>query len=82
MNRRRVPYLAELWQADVHTCPEASAQVGGTREDVAQMLVPHELPASLLDQMLHLWEETRCDQSRVKSNFMQHKPFKNLLGRL
>ena len=48
-------YLAEVWQAYVHPRPQAGAQVGGTCEDVAQMLVPHELPASLLDQMLHLY---------------------------
>lgn len=47
-------YLAEFGQAYVHTRPEAGAQVGGTCEDVAQMLIPHEFPASLLDQMLHL----------------------------
>lgn len=63
VERDHVCYLAEFWQADVHTCPEACAQVGGTCEDVAQMFVPHKFPASLLDQMLHLWDVTRYDQS-------------------
>lgn len=56
-------YLAEFWQADVHTCPEAGAQVGGTCEDVAQTFIPHEFPASLLDQMLHLWDMTKYNRS-------------------
>lgn len=38
----------------MHARPEASAEVGRTREDVAQTLIPHELPASLLDQFFHL----------------------------
>lgn len=50
----RVCYLAEFWQANMHTRPEAGAQVGGTGEDVAQTLIPHEFPTSFLDQMLHL----------------------------
>ena len=54
-----VCYLAEFWQAYVHARPEAGAQVGGTCEDVAQTLVPHELPASLLDQVLHLVGKSR-----------------------
>uniref|UniRef100_A0A3B3CU41 Uncharacterized protein n=1 Tax=Oryzias melastigma TaxID=30732 RepID=A0A3B3CU41_ORYME len=47
-------HLTEVGQAHVHARPEARAQVGGAGEDVAQTLVPHELPASLLDQVLHL----------------------------
>lgn len=47
-------YLAEFGQSDVYSSPESSAQVGGAGEDVTQVLVPHELPASLLDQLLHL----------------------------
>ena len=60
-------YLAELRQAHVHARPEAGAQVGGTGEDVAQVLVPHEFPAPLLDQMLHLVGVTRqrVDQSHA-----------------
>lgn len=49
-----VRYLAEFRQAYMHTCPEAGAQVGGTCEDVTEMLIPHEFPTSFLDQMLHL----------------------------
>lgn len=36
--------------------PEPCAQVGGAGEDVTEVLIPHELPASLLDQTLHLRE--------------------------
>lgn len=49
-----VCHLAEVGQADVHTGSEASAQVGGAGQDVAKALVPHELPASLLNQPLNL----------------------------
>lgn len=52
-----VRYLAQFWQAHVHARPEASAKVGRTCEDVAQTLIPHELPASLLDQFFHLHRE-------------------------
>lgn len=45
----RSHYLAEQWQLDVDTCPQPGAQVGGAGQDVAQPLIPHELPASLLD---------------------------------
>lgn len=38
----------------MHAGPEASAEVRGAGEDVAQTVVPHELPASLLNQLLHL----------------------------
>lgn len=52
----------------MHARPEASAEVGRTCEDVAQTLVPHELPASLLDEFLHLrrkmvWKEVEQDES-------------------
>lgn len=33
----------------MHAGPEPGAQVGGAGEDVAQALVPHELPATLLN---------------------------------
>lgn len=49
-------YLAHQGQFDVDPSPEPSAQVGGAGEDVTEPLVPHELPASLLDQTLHLRE--------------------------
>ena len=61
-------YLAEFWQAYVHARPEASAQVGGTCEDVAQTLIPHEFPASLMDQMLHLWNEKEHEAMQKHSN--------------
>lgn len=47
-------YPGEKGQLDVHARPQPGAQVGGAGEDVAQPLVPHELPAALLDQLLHL----------------------------
>lgn len=47
-------HLAEFWQADVHSSPEASTKVGWAGEDVAKTFIPHELPASLLNQVLHL----------------------------
>lgn len=47
-------YLAEFWQTYVNSSPEAGAQVRGTCEDVAKMLVPHKFPPSFLDQVLHL----------------------------
>lgn len=47
-------YLAKHWQFDVDPGPETCAQVGWAGQDVTQVLVPHELPASLLNEMLHL----------------------------
>lgn len=52
-------YLAEVGQLDVNASTQASAQVRRTGEDVAQALVPHELPALLHDQPLHLLEPHR-----------------------
>lgn len=52
--REIVCYLAEFGQSDVYSSPESSAQVGGAGEDVTQPLAPHELPAFLHDQPLHL----------------------------
>lgn len=49
-------YLAQPGQFDVDPGPESCAQVGGAGEDVTELLAPHELPASLLDQTLHLRE--------------------------
>lgn len=52
-------YLAEPGQFDVDSCAQPRAQVGGTGQHVAQALVPHELPAPLLDQPFHLpWQRT------------------------
>lgn len=47
-------YLAQQGQFYVDPSSEPCAQVGGAGEDVAEPLVPHELPASVLDQTLHL----------------------------
>lgn len=38
----------------MHAGPQPGAEVGRAGEDVAQTLVPHELPASLLNELLHL----------------------------
>lgn len=57
------PYLAQQGQLDVDPGPEPCAQVGGTGEDVTEPLVPHKLPAFLLDQMLHL-----RDRERISGN--------------
>lgn len=48
--------LAEVGQLDVHAGPQPGAQVGRTGEHVAQVLVPHELVAALLEQVLDLRE--------------------------
>ena len=53
---QRLCYLAQQGQFDVDPGPEPCAQVGGAGEDVTEVLIPHELPASLLDQTLHLRE--------------------------
>lgn len=55
---RSLRYPGEKGQLDVHAGPEPGAQVGGAGEDVAQALVPHELPATLLDELLHLGDVT------------------------
>lgn len=52
--RRSLRYPGQKGDLDVHAGPEPGAQVGGAGEDVAQALVPHELPATLLNQLLHL----------------------------
>lgn len=62
----RVCYLAEFRQAYVHARPEAGAQVGGTCEDVAQALIPHEFPASLLNQVFHLWRKIATKLNELK----------------
>lgn len=40
----------------MHTGPEPGAEVRGAGEDVAQTLIPHELPTSLQNEILHLRE--------------------------
>lgn len=56
-------YLAEQGQLDVDPCSQTCAQVGGTCKDIAKSLVPHELPALLLDQTLHLKHITTQNNS-------------------
>lgn len=63
----RVFYLAEFWQTYVNSSPEAGAQVRGTREDVAKMLIPHKFPSSLLDQLLHL--QTKWGKKNIYFQF-------------
>ena len=46
--------LAELGQADVDAPPQPRPQVGGTGQDVAQVLRPHEGVARLLEDLLDL----------------------------
>ena len=38
----------------MYSCSKSSAQVRWTGQDVSQTLIPHELPATLLDQPFHL----------------------------
>lgn len=66
-------YLAEFWQTYVNSGPEAGAQVRGTREDVAKMLIPHKFPSPLLDQLLHL--QTKWGE---KKQFYSFQPFSKL----
>lgn len=47
-------HFAEVWYLDVHSSPKSCAEVGGACQDVAQVLVPHELMVILLDKILHL----------------------------
>ena len=52
-------YLAQDGQTDVDPRPQAGAQVGRAGQDVAQALVPHELPSPLVDQLLYLENRAR-----------------------
>lgn len=45
---------AQLGQFDMDTTTQASAQVGGAGQDVAEMLVPHEAMVVLLEDLLNL----------------------------
>lgn len=50
--------LADVGQLDVHAGAQPCAQVGGAGEHIAQVLVPHELMALVLEQGLNLkWSE-------------------------
>lgn len=65
-----VCYLAQFRQPYVHARPEAGTQVGGTCEDVAQALIPHEFPASLLNQVFHLWKKIATKLNKLKQNML------------
>lgn len=54
-------YPAEDRQTNMHTSSESSAEVRGAGEDVAQTLIPHELPTSLLNELLHLEVKRKCN---------------------
>lgn len=54
MSRLNAVYLAELGQLDVDSSAQPRAQVGGAGQHVPQTLIPHELPAPLLDQSFYL----------------------------
>lgn len=51
---RELLMLAQVGQLDMHTCPQASAQVRWAREDVAQVRVPHELVVLGLEEGFNL----------------------------
>lgn len=42
-------YPVQDGQANMHTSSEPSAEVRGAGENVAKAIIPHELPASLLN---------------------------------
>lgn len=46
--------LTKVGQLDVHAGPQPRPQVGGAGQDVAQVLVPHELVSLLLEELLDL----------------------------
>lgn len=62
-------YPAEDGQANMHPGPESGAEVGRAGEDVSQTLVPHELPASLLNELLHLKVLNKRSHNREKRIF-------------
>lgn len=57
-------HLAEARQFNMHACTKACAQVRRAGEDITQMLIPHELPAFLLNQPLHLSRADRHLKAR------------------
>lgn len=50
--------LGQQWDLDVYAGPHTSSEVRGTSQNIAQVLVPHVLPALLPDLLLHL--ENQC----------------------
>lgn len=64
-------YLAELGQLDVDSGAQPRAQVGGTGQHVPETLVPHELPAPLLDQPFHLgWPDRHKTERAVYASVL------------
>jgi len=59
----------------VYASPEASAQVGWASQYVTKIFVPHELPASLLNQLFHLSNREAADVRRLTllDNFTDFK---------
>lgn len=53
-NLLKLGMFAHVGQLDVHTCTQAGTQVRWAGEDVAQVLIPHECVASVLEQALNL----------------------------
>lgn len=47
-------YLAEVGDLYMHPSTQPSAQVRGAGQYIPQVLVPHELPASLMDKLFNL----------------------------
>lgn len=50
--------FTEVGQLDMHTSPQPRPQVGGAGQDVAQVLIPHELMAPLFEEFLDLPEQS------------------------
>lgn len=53
----KLSVFAEIREFDVHSCAQACAEVGWAGEDVAKMLVPHELVSLVFEQLLNLKEQ-------------------------
>lgn len=73
--------LAEMGQLDVDTATQAGAQVGGAGQDVAQVLVPAEGVAGLLEDLLNLtgrgtrdWQGLVAKQAMPRLLFVPHPP--------
>lgn len=57
---------AEFGQFYVDTTTQASAQVGGASEDVAQVLIPHEAVVVLLEHFLNLALERKHSKNSLR----------------
>lgn len=58
-NLLKLCVCAQLGQLDVDAATQPGPQVGGTGQDVAQMLAPHETMVVLFENLLDLAEETK-----------------------